>query len=208
MPPRSSSVRQEVTATPHLSPWVLLPSPAAPRPTGWTRSWLRWRKMWAKGHLSPLTFLLCGFSTQKMLTFNRLGNFTSGLPCTGVPDRWCCVRAGGDTGGAGAVRSQYQQWNHRYRAGLPGGPGGHCSCSGPAVWTTGAGAVLSLVIPTLFCYVGLNVLKSVCSFKVSNIEARISALKTAGLNVAVCNRFSKYKPKAKVTPCGLLKRCW
>ncbi|XP_070842434.1 rab effector MyRIP isoform X1 [Chaetodon trifascialis] len=33
--------------------------------------------------------------------------------------------------------------------------------------------------------------------QVSNIEARISALKTAGLNVAVCNRFSKYKPKAK-----------
>nr|CBN81876.1 Rab effector MyRIP [Dicentrarchus labrax] len=33
--------------------------------------------------------------------------------------------------------------------------------------------------------------------QVSNIEARISALKTAGLNVAACNRFSKYKPKAK-----------
>lgn len=33
--------------------------------------------------------------------------------------------------------------------------------------------------------------------QISNIEARISALKTAGLNVAVCNRFSKYKPKAK-----------
>ncbi|KAM8731171.1 rab effector MyRIP isoform 1-T5 [Acanthopagrus schlegelii] len=33
--------------------------------------------------------------------------------------------------------------------------------------------------------------------QVSNIEARITALKTAGLNVAVCNRFSKYKPKAK-----------
>lgn len=36
-------------------------------------------------------------------------------------------------------------------------------------------------------------------FKVSNIEARISALKTAGLNVTVCNRFSKFKPKPKVT---------
>nr|XP_046226969.1 rab effector MyRIP isoform X1 [Scatophagus argus]XP_046226970.1 rab effector MyRIP isoform X1 [Scatophagus argus] len=34
--------------------------------------------------------------------------------------------------------------------------------------------------------------------QVSNIEARISALKTAGLNVAVCHRFSKFKPKAKV----------
>ncbi|XP_040922279.1 rab effector MyRIP isoform X4 [Toxotes jaculatrix] len=33
--------------------------------------------------------------------------------------------------------------------------------------------------------------------QISNIEARISALKTAGLNVTVCNRFSKYKPKAK-----------
>ncbi|KAM3593263.1 uncharacterized protein V6R79_008733 [Siganus canaliculatus] len=33
--------------------------------------------------------------------------------------------------------------------------------------------------------------------QVSNIEARISALKTAGLNVAVCNRFLKFKPKAK-----------
>ncbi|XP_068615180.1 rab effector MyRIP-like [Brachionichthys hirsutus] len=33
--------------------------------------------------------------------------------------------------------------------------------------------------------------------QVSNIEARISALKSAGLNVAVCNRFSKFKPKAK-----------
>ncbi|KAG7237011.1 hypothetical protein INR49_032943, partial [Caranx melampygus] len=33
--------------------------------------------------------------------------------------------------------------------------------------------------------------------QISNIEARISALKTAGLNVTVCNRFSKCKPKAK-----------
>ncbi|XP_056220628.1 rab effector MyRIP isoform X1 [Seriola aureovittata] len=33
--------------------------------------------------------------------------------------------------------------------------------------------------------------------QISNIEARISSLKTAGLNVTVCNRFSKYKPKAK-----------
>ncbi|XP_077480193.1 rab effector MyRIP isoform X2 [Stigmatopora argus] len=33
--------------------------------------------------------------------------------------------------------------------------------------------------------------------KVSNIEARISALKTAGLNVTVCNHFSKFKPTAK-----------
>ncbi|KAG7523678.1 rab effector isoform X1 [Solea senegalensis] len=33
--------------------------------------------------------------------------------------------------------------------------------------------------------------------QISNIEARISALKTAGLNVTVCNRFSKSKPKAK-----------
>ncbi|XP_044033062.1 rab effector MyRIP isoform X1 [Siniperca chuatsi] len=33
--------------------------------------------------------------------------------------------------------------------------------------------------------------------QVSNIEARISALKTAGLNVAVSNRFSKIKPMAK-----------
>ncbi|XP_047185913.1 rab effector MyRIP isoform X2 [Scophthalmus maximus] len=33
--------------------------------------------------------------------------------------------------------------------------------------------------------------------QISNIESRISALKTAGLNVAVCNRFSKYKPKDK-----------
>ncbi|XP_071388692.1 rab effector MyRIP isoform X1 [Centroberyx affinis] len=33
--------------------------------------------------------------------------------------------------------------------------------------------------------------------QISNIEARISALKTAGLNVTACNRFSKFKPKAK-----------
>ncbi|XP_026148257.1 rab effector MyRIP isoform X3 [Mastacembelus armatus] len=33
--------------------------------------------------------------------------------------------------------------------------------------------------------------------QISNIEARISALKTAGLNVTACNRFSKYKPKPK-----------
>ncbi|XP_041670290.1 rab effector MyRIP isoform X1 [Cheilinus undulatus] len=33
--------------------------------------------------------------------------------------------------------------------------------------------------------------------QISNIESRISALKTAGLNVTACNRFSKYKPKAK-----------
>ncbi|XP_070784453.1 rab effector MyRIP [Enoplosus armatus] len=33
--------------------------------------------------------------------------------------------------------------------------------------------------------------------QVSNIEARISALKTAGLNVTVCNRFTKIKPNAK-----------
>ncbi|XP_061569318.1 rab effector MyRIP isoform X2 [Cololabis saira] len=33
--------------------------------------------------------------------------------------------------------------------------------------------------------------------QVSNIEARISALKTAGLNVAACNRFSKFQPKSK-----------
>ncbi|XP_016524839.1 rab effector MyRIP isoform X4 [Poecilia formosa] len=33
--------------------------------------------------------------------------------------------------------------------------------------------------------------------QISNIEARISALKTAGLNVTVCNRFSKIKPKSK-----------
>ncbi|XP_069561647.1 rab effector MyRIP isoform X2 [Brachyistius frenatus] len=33
--------------------------------------------------------------------------------------------------------------------------------------------------------------------QISNIESRISALKTAGLNVTVCNRFSKLKPKSK-----------
>ncbi|KAM3850421.1 rab effector MyRIP-like, partial [Diretmus argenteus] len=33
--------------------------------------------------------------------------------------------------------------------------------------------------------------------QISNIEARISALKTAGLNVTACNRFSKCKSKAK-----------
>ncbi|XP_008293757.1 rab effector MyRIP [Stegastes partitus] len=33
--------------------------------------------------------------------------------------------------------------------------------------------------------------------QISNIEARISALKTAGLNVTVCNHFSKFKPKSK-----------
>ncbi|XP_078795114.1 rab effector MyRIP isoform X5 [Oryzias latipes] len=33
--------------------------------------------------------------------------------------------------------------------------------------------------------------------QISNIEARISALKTAGLNVTVCNRFAKLKPKSK-----------
>lgn len=36
-------------------------------------------------------------------------------------------------------------------------------------------------------------------FKVSNIEARILALKTAGLNVAACNRFSKFRTKEKVS---------
>ncbi|CAJ1082313.1 rab effector MyRIP isoform X4 [Xyrichtys novacula] len=33
--------------------------------------------------------------------------------------------------------------------------------------------------------------------QISNIESRISALKTAGLNVTACNRFSKFKPKVK-----------
>ncbi|KAM9712202.1 rab effector MyRIP isoform 2-T2 [Menidia menidia] len=33
--------------------------------------------------------------------------------------------------------------------------------------------------------------------QVSNIEARISALKTAGLNVTACDHFSKFKPKSK-----------
>ncbi|XP_056155730.1 rab effector MyRIP [Lampris incognitus] len=33
--------------------------------------------------------------------------------------------------------------------------------------------------------------------QISNIEARITALKTAGLNVTACNRFSKSKPKPK-----------
>ncbi|KAF7661767.1 hypothetical protein LDENG_00253560 [Lucifuga dentata] len=33
--------------------------------------------------------------------------------------------------------------------------------------------------------------------QITNIEARISALKTAGLNVTFCNQFSKFKPKAK-----------
>ncbi|KAM9774610.1 rab effector MyRIP isoform 1-T1 [Syngnathus typhle] len=33
--------------------------------------------------------------------------------------------------------------------------------------------------------------------QISNIEARISALKTAGLNVTVCNHFSKFKPTTK-----------
>ncbi|XP_029385455.1 rab effector MyRIP isoform X2 [Echeneis naucrates] len=33
--------------------------------------------------------------------------------------------------------------------------------------------------------------------QISNIEARISALKTAGLNVTACNRFFKCKPRAK-----------
>ncbi|XP_061522917.1 rab effector MyRIP isoform X3 [Phycodurus eques] len=33
--------------------------------------------------------------------------------------------------------------------------------------------------------------------QISNIEARISALKTAGLNVTVCNHISKFKPTAK-----------
>lgn len=36
-------------------------------------------------------------------------------------------------------------------------------------------------------------------FQVSNIEARIFALKTAGLNVATCNRFSKFRTKAQVS---------
>lgn len=38
-------------------------------------------------------------------------------------------------------------------------------------------------------------------FQVSNIEARIFALKTAGLNVATCNRFSKFRTKAQVSLC-------
>ncbi|XP_056290102.1 rab effector MyRIP isoform X2 [Pseudoliparis swirei] len=33
--------------------------------------------------------------------------------------------------------------------------------------------------------------------QISNIEARISALKTAGMNVTVCNHFSRFKPNAK-----------
>ncbi|KAM4606492.1 rab effector MyRIP [Polymixia lowei] len=35
--------------------------------------------------------------------------------------------------------------------------------------------------------------------QISNIEARISALKTAGLNVSSCNHFSKFKPKTRPT---------
>ncbi|KAI1889149.1 hypothetical protein AGOR_G00176110 [Albula goreensis] len=38
--------------------------------------------------------------------------------------------------------------------------------------------------------------------QISDIEARISALKTAGLNVAPCTRFSKFKPKPKPQTIG------
>ncbi|KAG9348020.1 hypothetical protein JZ751_004040 [Albula glossodonta] len=38
--------------------------------------------------------------------------------------------------------------------------------------------------------------------QISDIEARISALKTAGLNVAPCSRFSKFKPKPKPQTIG------
>lgn len=44
-------------------------------------------------------------------------------------------------------------------------------------------------------------------FKVSNIEARILALKTAGLNVAACNRFSKFRTKDKVRHSALHPWC-
>ena len=44
-PQRSWLVRLEVRASPRPSPWVLLRSPTAPRPGGWTRGWPRWRKM-------------------------------------------------------------------------------------------------------------------------------------------------------------------
>ena len=70
--------------------------------------------------------------------------------CTGVPDCRCCVRAGGGTGGPGAVCPQYQQWHHRHRAGLPGGPGGHGGRSGSAVWTTGAVPDLSPVSAQIY----------------------------------------------------------
>ncbi|XP_061095207.1 rab effector MyRIP isoform X1 [Conger conger] len=38
--------------------------------------------------------------------------------------------------------------------------------------------------------------------QISDIEARISALKTAGLNVTACSRFSKFKPKPKPETIG------
>ncbi|XP_035271444.1 rab effector MyRIP isoform X1 [Anguilla anguilla] len=38
--------------------------------------------------------------------------------------------------------------------------------------------------------------------QISDIEARISALKTAGLNVTACTRFSKFKPKPKPETIG------
>lgn len=117
--------------------------------------------------------------------------------CSGLPHSWGCVRLRGDSGRPGALRPQHQQRHHGHRTGLPGGPGGYCSSTGSAVWAPGAFEISSHVEHVW--QVGSWALK-ICFwfFKVSNIEARILALKTAGLNVASCNRFSQFRTKDKV----------
>lgn len=136
------------------------------------------------------SLLWCFNSTVKEPTYpTRL--------CTGLPHCWGCVRVRGDSGRLGALRSQHQQWHYWHRTGLPGGPGGHCSSTGSAVWAPGAFEISHV---EHIWQVGSWVLK-ICFwfFKVSNIEARILALKTAGLNVAACNRFFKFRTKDKVS---------
>lgn len=85
-----------------------------------------------------LTDALSCFPPSRILTFSHTESIMSAPPLyIGVPDCGGCLRTWGYTGRPRAVRSQHQQRHHRHRAGLPGGPGGHCCCSGSAVWTTG-----------------------------------------------------------------------
>lgn len=55
--------------------------------------------------------------------------------------------------------------------------------------------VLSIVLRLFEC----KFRSCICYLQISDIEARISALKTAGLNVSACTRFSKNKSKPMVS---------
>lgn len=124
---RSWSMRPEARAAPRLSPWAPLRSPAALTLAGWTRSWPRWRRMYAL------------MDTLLLFTSKRVDMLVLTQPiCEGIPDCGGRVWAGRDLGRPGAVCSQYQQRHHRHWACLPGGPGGHCRCSGPAVRAAGS----------------------------------------------------------------------